>query len=513
MPKPKITRTYGPIHFEDLDPKRFEDLVRELVYDLKEWQAIEATGRSGSDDGFDIRAYEKVNRDQEFVEEDEEESPEVVHPMDGNLWMIQGKREQEIGPSRIKDIISEVDSKNPPYGYILAASANFSKKSYDAFREGLREKGVMEFHLWGKPELEDMLHQLKNDRILFTFFGISLVSKRRSRSTEIRSILTIKNKLYRILGSDWGSVRGKPILLRDISDNFYPYKKEYENFDKNPRWKEYYVHSSHPLGIWLRKRKYYAYVDPIKKEWDISEVVNLLHKEVETEDERELMFENSQKVRKVWDFLPNTNKGYFTIDGLVQFKDMILIDEKGDIHYSFPHLYLEFSGKNGPFVAQWETFEFDDDEDRRKFHLNGEWKKIEIFPKKIDEIKNAKVHKKAIVFDESILKNFKDYDKNFVALFDIDGKYDFLNHRDIIPIYGMEDSFIQITSKFKIKAKDYIEQSQRPYWIKTGIEQQLSKKFGEEFSEDQEINVYEFKRAYKFEFERKNSKVDKSITQ
>ncbi len=54
----------------------------------------------------------------------------------------------------------------------------------------------MEFQLWGKAELEDMLCQPKNDHILFTFFGISLVTRRRSRSTEIRKIVTNKNKLF-----------------------------------------------------------------------------------------------------------------------------------------------------------------------------------------------------------------------------------------------------------------------------------------------------------------------------
>jgi hypothetical protein len=60
MAKTRITRTYGPIHFEDLEPRRFEDLVRELIYDYKDWQSIEATGRTGSDEGIDIRAYERV---------------------------------------------------------------------------------------------------------------------------------------------------------------------------------------------------------------------------------------------------------------------------------------------------------------------------------------------------------------------------------------------------------------------------------------------------------------------
>lgn len=29
------TRTIGPLHFEDLDPKRFEDLVRQLAYPIR----------------------------------------------------------------------------------------------------------------------------------------------------------------------------------------------------------------------------------------------------------------------------------------------------------------------------------------------------------------------------------------------------------------------------------------------------------------------------------------------
>jgi hypothetical protein len=130
----------GPIHFEDLEPHRFEDLVRQLIYDYKDWQAIEATGRSGNDDGLDIRAYEKVF--QEIVEREEDEEGQVqAHPMEGNLWMIQVKREKEIGPSRVEKIIDEVPADNPPYGYILAASANFSKTSYDTFI--LREVGTL----------------------------------------------------------------------------------------------------------------------------------------------------------------------------------------------------------------------------------------------------------------------------------------------------------------------------------------------------------------------------------
>jgi hypothetical protein len=56
--KPKPTRTMGALHFEDLEPHRFEDLIRQLAYDFRSWRQLEATGRAGGDDGFDVRGFE-----------------------------------------------------------------------------------------------------------------------------------------------------------------------------------------------------------------------------------------------------------------------------------------------------------------------------------------------------------------------------------------------------------------------------------------------------------------------
>jgi hypothetical protein len=83
-----VTKTLGPLHFEDLELKRFEE-VRELIYEFKDWQRIEATGRSGFDDGFNICANERVSQpatEQEGGESGEEEG--APHPMEGNLWMF-----------------------------------------------------------------------------------------------------------------------------------------------------------------------------------------------------------------------------------------------------------------------------------------------------------------------------------------------------------------------------------------------------------------------------------------
>src|SRR4051794_4172386 len=125
---PPISRTFGPIHFEDLDPHRFEDLVRELIYDYKDWQSIEATGRSGSDEGIDIRAFERVYGNHTELSEDVSEDKENLnHPMDGNMWIIQCKREKELGPQKISKIVNEgVHANDPPYGYVLVGPANFS---------------------------------------------------------------------------------------------------------------------------------------------------------------------------------------------------------------------------------------------------------------------------------------------------------------------------------------------------------------------------------------------------
>jgi len=498
MAKTRTTRTYGPIHFEDLDPHRFENLVRELIYDFKDWQTIEATGRSGSDEGFDVRAYEKTYKAPPT--ENEDENSEAVHPMAGNLWMIQGKREKEIGPKRIKEILSDVDSKNPPYGYILAASANFSKKSYDVFREELRKKEVIEFYLWGKAELEDMLHLPKNDRILFTFFGISLVSKRRTKTTEIRSIVSVKNKLFRTIGEGYQFYRS--ILVRDLKDINYPYKTKYKDFEIKPRWKEYIAYSHHPLGLWCHSHEYFAYIDAEKKEWDFTKEVDLVHREKQDEEEREKDAKKRKLISDFWDFLPRKNKGHFVIDCLIKYADIAIVDDKGDVYYDCPHIYVDFIGDMGPFAGCIDTLKING----KEVDLTEDYKRINVFPKKFKKEKIGKIYKdKKILLNTESQKEFKDY--RLDTIYEVDGEYIFLNPRDIIKIENQEkddreaqsDNFIQITHKFRTKVKIHIEQTPEPFKTKRSIEVQL----GRIPADDEEINVYEFKRVYEWEFKQK----------
>lgn len=56
--KPRTTRTLNRLPFHDLEPHRFEDLVRGLAHSFREWRSLEDTGRAGDDDGIDIRGTE-----------------------------------------------------------------------------------------------------------------------------------------------------------------------------------------------------------------------------------------------------------------------------------------------------------------------------------------------------------------------------------------------------------------------------------------------------------------------
>lgn len=493
----KITRTYNPIHFEDLDPHRFEDLVRELIYDYKDWQTIEATGRSGNDKGFDIRAYEKVYKTEPA--EGEGEAVEQIHPMAGNRWMIQGKREKEIGPKRVKEILADVDPKNPPYGYILAASSNFSKDSYDVFWEELRKKGVMEFYLWGKAELEDMLHLPKNDRILFTFFGISLVSKRRSRTTEIRQIVSNKNKLYRILGD--GHNFYTSVLLRDMKDSKYPYKSEYKDFDDHPRWREFRAIDYHPAGLIVHLRKHFAYIDTEKKEYDYTESVNLIFRESDSDEDRAKQQEFQTKTENYWENLPHRHQATFFRNGLIRYDEMLVIDDKGDGWHKFPHIFVDFDSRTGPIGGTYEYLQTGE-----KHILLKDYKRVKKFPDSFPEPVTGTIHDdKGITLNDPDFSILKHGNEMFHTLYDVDGKYDFLKPKDIVLVANQDHEsgstkyYLRITHAESMKLKDYLKKNPDAQWM---IERQI----GKLPEESKILNAYEFKKTYDFAVEREKNK-------
>jgi hypothetical protein len=488
MARTGITKTLGPIHFEDLDPRRFEDLVRELAYDFKDWQSIEATGRGGSDEGFDIRAYEQLEAST-VVGDEENSNEEIPHPMEGHIWMFQCKREKKIGPTRVASIISEgVNPKNPPYGYVLAAPANFSKKSYDKFREELRKRGVMEFYLWGRAALEDMLHLPKNDHILFTFFGISLVSKRKSRATEIRAVVSTKNKLFKLLGY---SPHHETVLLRDTKDIHYPYKEEYKDFEKHPRWKEYTVVGMHPLGLKVQVRNYFAFYDKIKKEWDYSDALNLVGQEEYHYDpeKREKYYDLRRNIEDFQGFFQKSNQAKYIVNGLVRFDSIVAVDSEGDALYKFPHIYVDFQHDRGPLAGYFQYLELEL-EKRDQVSLDG-LIRVNKFPKTFSKPRFGTIYRdRTISLNErtrTLLKH------GMYIIYDCDNRYQFLNPGDVIGVEQTEKSdgkldMIKITNKRQELARDFLEQRKADPMATSSAEELI----GRSLNQDDTITIYEY---------------------
>jgi Restriction endonuclease len=483
MPKPHVTRTLGAIHFEDLDPHRFEDLIRQLVYDLKQWQSIESTGRGGADDGFDVRAYE-VQQPQEIERDDEGSEEDVSHPMEGNLWMIQCKREKSLGPTKVQTIIGDgVNAGNPPYGYILAAPTHFSKATHDKFREELRKRGVMEFYLWGAGELEDMLYQPKNDHILFGFFGISLVARRRSKTTAIRSSVTAKNKLLRILGEDPSS---RSVLLRDINDEHYPYKSEYVDFEQRPRWKMFDAVEFHPLGLIVQVWERYAYFDKKKGEWDYTEAVDLaVPVDSPDRDRRDRKDEDKRlAVQGFWEQLPRASRVTLNTYGLVKFNSMDFIDEKGDSAHRCPHIFVDFQGERGPFSGFSKRLKVNK---HYQEDIDG-LKRVNVFPKKFSKPAFGSIYTdRFVTLDSRLLTQIQKSWRRDTTIYDTEGKYGYLKPMDVIAVdtgksEGADKLLLKITNAQTITGKDLIDAYAENPALKSEVEAQALREIDREES-------------------------------
>ena len=110
-----VTRTINQLHFEDLDPIRFEELILAMVYRMRRWDKLDHFGKKGSDDGIDIRAVEQLENGKD------------------NTYYIQCKRYKKVTNSILKEIVDDYISKNNfmPQFYILVVSCAVTKKQIE----------------------------------------------------------------------------------------------------------------------------------------------------------------------------------------------------------------------------------------------------------------------------------------------------------------------------------------------------------------------------------------------
>lgn len=348
------TRTINPLHFEDLEPRRFEDLARQLVYDLRDWHAIEAIGRAGADEGIDIRATERVAGeppadDRVTGDEDGEE----VRLFEERVWIIQCKREREIGPTRLEEIVNESVPAGgiPPYGFAIVAASDFSLKSRQRFQAIMNARRVQESFLWGKAELEDQLYQSRHDHLLFAYFGFSLQTRRRSAKTAFSTRLTTKKRLLKALEADGPGERGHtPVLVRDAAALDYPIVLgDGAADDATPRWRYFDVAGHLRVDcLAVIVRQYYAWADVRTEEWDAYRNVDMgvpQHLQRWSVEEQQKQITREEPVRRFYFArVPKLNQAHLYVLGLIPYDRILLVDEIGDVAYPGPHIVVDCTG-------------------------------------------------------------------------------------------------------------------------------------------------------------------------
>ena len=336
------TRTLNPLPFGHLEPSRFEDLVRQLTYGFRTWRSLEATGRSGSDAGFDIRGWEVVTN----VE------AEIDDPDSDHVWLIQCKREKAIGPKKLGQYFDDIpdEGKSALYGLVFAASCNLSKKSRDLLRQKCRDAGISECHVWSISEIEDMLFQPRNDHLLFAYFGISLKLRQRSARTRIRARLAAKRKAYSALGEEY-RYANEFVLLRDPEEDRYPYlEKGTDRADHN--WQVVCFVGHHALGMRFQTAKHYAFLDDDDKSWDMADEYNDVLRMGNDPwlESREQQRKISGEIHKFWyEQIDEAKRGYVTFEVIIPYDEILDIDKHGDNYFQNPHIYLVYDNHEYPY--------------------------------------------------------------------------------------------------------------------------------------------------------------------
>lgn len=349
----QATRTNNPLPFQDLEPRRFEDLVRHLAYYFKPWRKLEPTGRTGSDGGFDARGYEIIpadeQDDQEVVAEDE--GPPPAQP--DRLWLIQCKREKTITPKKLRTYLDEipVETRAELYGVIFAAACDFSKATRDILNDWARKHGISEAHIWGKGDLEDQLYQPKNDNLLFAYFGISLLIRRRSLRTALPSRLAMKKRAEVVLRKAPGL-----FLLRDPTDDRYPFTDDLKK-NRRGRWRVFEFAGFSAFGLKYLVKTHFAYVNDTRTGWDMVDSVNNAEPTYENSWASQQDSEARALYHRVWyhwQNIPDANRATFHREWCIGYEDILAIDEEGDEFAKFPHVFAESA--TGSRV--WEVIKF-----------------------------------------------------------------------------------------------------------------------------------------------------------
>lgn len=187
------TKTTNRLHFEDLDPFRFEDLGRELLDVMYSWKRLDPIGGEGADDGVDIFGV----------------------TTSGEPCYCQVKRYKELGPTKIEGIINSIVANNEIEEnacIILITACNLSKKGYDTFYNTAEKVGFKRQEILTAKSIETLLYN-KYPHLLEKYFGVS---------TKKQSSLTGRNLIQR-------TEKGKKLVENYLLDSNVSFMERWKN--------------------------------------------------------------------------------------------------------------------------------------------------------------------------------------------------------------------------------------------------------------------------------------------
>lgn len=314
------TRTYGPLHFTDLEPGRFEVLSLQIIYRMRRWEQLDHFGAAGSDDGIDINAVELL-----------ENGKRDTHH-------FQCKRYEKLNKSQIEKIVRGYvnDNTQPADYYYLVCGCNPSKIAIDGFNKACEEAGIKHFAIWSASYLETLLYSEYHD-ILFGFFGINLTGERNDTVSSIRRNLALKKRMHedftkknisdkdlhaiRCEGEYWLKFKHSEVLIRSIYDKKYP-----ENPLDFPGYYKAEVYDWYHNGLEVRAHPYV-----------VDAKVRRLKEDADDESDRPEDY--------------NIVDCRLEVFGCVPFENIIDYDIDGDEYYRYPHLYCDYPCGSNPYEA------------------------------------------------------------------------------------------------------------------------------------------------------------------
>ena len=315
-----ITRTYGPLHFTDLEPGRFEVLTLQIIYRMRRWEQLDHFGIAGSDDGIDINAVELLENGKR------------------NRHHFQCKRYEKLSKKQLEKIVSSymADNSQSADYYYLVCGCNPSKTAIDGFNKACEEAGIKHFTLWSASYLETLLYSDYHD-ILFGFFGINLTGERNNTISSIRRNLALKKRMHedfvkknisgkdlqaiRYEGKYWLKFKHSEVLIRSIYDRNYP-----ENSIDFPGYYKVEIYDWYHNGLEVRA---YPYVVDAK--------IKRLKEGADDGSNRPDDYD-----------IVNCKLEVF---GCISLENIIDYDIDGDEYYRYPHLYCDYPCGSNPYES------------------------------------------------------------------------------------------------------------------------------------------------------------------